>query len=92
MSNTASPKSMVQRVWDTTAKRTSSKNWSYRSHPRAPKNTVRELIAKRAGFAGIRVGKALFSTVEEAGQRFKGMEGFGEFRIKNPAGETLFPV
>lgn len=34
-----SPKSMGQRIWDSSAKRISKKNWSYRSHPRTPKVT-----------------------------------------------------
>lgn len=38
-----SPKPMSNSIWESTAKRTTSKHWSYRSHPRTPK--VRQYAA-----------------------------------------------
>ena len=92
MKEQTSPKSMVQRVWYSAFKKAKPKNWAFCPPKEEAQTTIKELIARNAGFAGVRVGAALFKSVEEAGQRFKGMEGFGEFRIKNPAGEILFPL
>lgn len=35
-----SPRSMGNSIWDTTQKKASKKNWSYRPHPRNPKITI----------------------------------------------------
>lgn len=73
---------MAQKIWGSNIKKSSSKHWSFRSHPRTPKTKVRELIAKKAGFAGVKIGNTIHQSVEAAAIRFKQVEDIGNFVIK----------
>lgn len=70
-----SPKPMSNSIWDSTAKRTSSRHWSYRSHPRTPKvrehsPIVRFRMKPEKGFF-IGTSENAFNTLDEVKAELK---------------------
>lgn len=70
-----SPKSMKQRIFESTSKKSSSRHWSYRSHARTPKvsvvaPTIKFQTKPEKGFV-IGKGEEVFPTIEAVRVRVK---------------------
>ena len=86
---TESPRSITNKFWDSTVKKSTSRHWSHKPHPRTPKILIREFVAKRAGFAGIRCLGNTYKTIEDLITHVKTLD-FGNVRIK--LGEETFSI